>query len=483
MKKIFSILIVAILGLAEIATAQNGVRASYKTDINIVSVNDMHATIDNMPKLAAIVDSLRAMDKSLMVISAGDNRTGNPINDMYPDGSYPMIALMNQIGFTCSAFGNHEFDSGQEGLARNINESTFPFLCANIFAGQELGIQCEPYRFFYVKGVKVCILGVVEAEFNGIPSSHPDNLKGMRFAQVEETIRKYLWLRNECDVFILLSHIGYDEDVKMAAKFPEFDLIIGGHSHTQIEGGEIHNGVLITQNVNKLKKLTHTVLTVENGKVTGKSATNIDVASYPKTSVAAKALVDFFNDNAEFRRVLAQAETPFASYEELGIMMCDALKDFSGADIAYCNAGGVRFEDHPAGDFTVNDVLRLDPFGNTAVVVNVTGKQLHDMLIACKSVDDHGFPFTSGASCEVTYTDKDRSGIKDLKIFGPDGNPLNPKKTYKVIANSYAIITSDLPDDNQGEDLNVSTADVLMKYLEKKQKVSYQGRKCLKENF
>ena len=70
MKKIFSILIVAILGLAEIATAQNGVRASYKTDINIVSVNDMHATIDNMPKLAAIVDSLRAMDKSLMVISA-----------------------------------------------------------------------------------------------------------------------------------------------------------------------------------------------------------------------------------------------------------------------------------------------------------------------------------------------------------------------------------------------------------------------------
>ena len=481
MKRVLTMLLA--LAFAGIAYGQNGVRASYKTDINIVSVNDVHAAIENMPKMAAIVDSLRAMDKSLMVISAGDNRTGNPVNDMYSDPSYPMVALMNQMGFLCSAFGNHEFDSGQAGLARNINESVFPYICANIFTDQDLGIQYEPYKFYYVKGVKICILGVVEAEFNGIPSTHPNNVKGMRFAQAEETIKKYLWLRNECDVFILLSHIGYDEDVEVAKKFPEFDLIIGGHSHTQIDGGELHNGVLITQNVNKLKKLTHTVLVVENGKVTGKSATNIDVANYPKTNVASKALLDFFSDNPEFQRVLAQAETPFSSYEELGILMCDALKDFSGADIAYCNAGGVRYEEHPAGDFTVSDVLRLDPFGNTAVVVNVTGAQLHDMLIACKSQDSHGFPFTSGCSCEVTYTDKEQSGIKDLKIFGPDGKPLNPKKTYKVIANSYAIITSDLPDDNQGEDINALTADILMKYLEKMKKVNYQGRKCLTEKY
>ena len=483
MKRLFSILVVAILGLAQNVFAQNGVRASYKTDINIISVNDMHAAIENMPKMAAIVDSLRAMDKSLMVISAGDNRTGSPVNDMYSDASFPMIALMNQMGFTCSAFGNHEFDSGLEGLARNINESAFPYICANIFADPQLGIQCEPYKFFNVKGVKICILGVVEAEFNGIPSTHPNNVKGIRFAPAEETIRKYMWLRNECDVFILLSHIGYDEDVEVAKKFPEFDLIIGGHSHTQIEGGEVHNGVLITQNENKLKKLTHTTLVVENGKVTGKSAKNIDVAGYTKQNVAAKCLADFFSSNPEFKRVLAQAETPFSSYEELGILMCDALKDFSGADIAYCNAGGVRYEDHPAGDFTVNDVLRLDPFGNSAVVVNVTGKQLRDMLIACKSQDSHGFPFTSGISCEVTYTDKQQSGVKDLKLFAPDGKPLDLKKKYKVIANSYAIITSDVPGEDQGEDINALTADILMKYLEKVKKVDYKGRKSLKEIY
>ena len=75
--------------------------------IHIVSANDMHATIDNMPMLAAIVDSLREIDNNTLVLSAGDNRTGNPINDLYSIPTYPMTALMNFIGFDASAFGNH----------------------------------------------------------------------------------------------------------------------------------------------------------------------------------------------------------------------------------------------------------------------------------------------------------------------------------------------------------------------------------------
>jgi len=63
--------------------------------VRILSTNDMHAAIEKMPKLAAIVDSLRAIDPGLLVLSAGDNRTGNPYNDLYEPVSYPMIALMN----------------------------------------------------------------------------------------------------------------------------------------------------------------------------------------------------------------------------------------------------------------------------------------------------------------------------------------------------------------------------------------------------
>ena len=81
-----------------------------KQEVHILAVNDMHATIEAFPKLAAIADSLRTLYPSLLIFSAGDNRTGNPLNDMYEVSSYPMVALMNQVGFNATAVGNHEFD-------------------------------------------------------------------------------------------------------------------------------------------------------------------------------------------------------------------------------------------------------------------------------------------------------------------------------------------------------------------------------------
>ncbi|MBQ7748976.1 MAG: metallophosphoesterase, partial [Paludibacteraceae bacterium] len=106
-------------------------QAAERKEIHILSVNDVHAKVENFPQLAAIVDSLRAIDPQLLVMSAGDNRTGNPVNDQYEPVAYPMVALMNIIGFDCSTFGNHEFDSRQAGLAKLISLSNFPHVCAN----------------------------------------------------------------------------------------------------------------------------------------------------------------------------------------------------------------------------------------------------------------------------------------------------------------------------------------------------------------
>ena len=76
--------------------------AAQRREVHILSVNDMHATIDVFPQLAALIDSLRTADPSLLVFSAGDNRTGNPLNDKYEIPAYPMVALMNQGGFNAS---------------------------------------------------------------------------------------------------------------------------------------------------------------------------------------------------------------------------------------------------------------------------------------------------------------------------------------------------------------------------------------------
>ena len=241
-----------------------------KRDIHILEVNDMHATIGTFPQLAALIDSLRTADPALLVFSAGDNRTGNPLNDKYVIPAYPMVALMNITGFNASTLGNHEFDA--HSLARLTGLSNFRYICANVFPDDSTGIRLVPCQIFDVEGLKVGVIGAIQLSPQGIPSTHPDNLKGIHFKPAVEVLPQYEWLSKTCDATILLSHLGYPDDIEMANSFPWLDLIIGGHTHTQLKGDEVHNGILVTQNKNKFGKVTYITLTVEDGKVTDKKA-------------------------------------------------------------------------------------------------------------------------------------------------------------------------------------------------------------------
>ena len=448
-----------------------------KREIHILAANDMHAQIEVFPQLAALADSLRTIDPSMLIFSAGDNRTGNPINDKYILPAYPMVALMNQVGFNASALGNHEFDV--HSLKRLIGLSNFRYICANAFPSDSSGIKLVPYQVFDVEGLKVGVIGCIQTSPKGIPSTHPDNLEGISFKPAEEVIPQYEWLSKECDATILLSHLGYPDDIKMAEQFPWFDLIIGGHTHTQLTGNEVKNGVLITQNRNKLHRVTYITLTVEDGKVVDKKAEYIDVRKYHNTVKVVEEMIRFYNDNPTLRRVLAEADTPFETREELGCMMCDAFMAETGAEIGIENPGGVRIDALPQGDITVRNVLEMDPFDNHAVILELTGDEIARMMLSYCHNTLHSFPYVGGMTCEITLEKDFPEKIKCIKLFTLDGKKLNMKKKYKVVTNNYIPATSEIPE-GSAHTLNLETSDIIMQYLEKKGTVSYQGVSRLK---
>ena len=457
--------------------------AAHAETVRILSTNDMHSALEKMPQLAAIVDSLRAIDPSLLVLSAGDNRTGNPYNDLYEPVSYPMIELMNLIGFDASALGNHEYDSKIEGLAKMTALSNFQYLAANILCPPETNIHVVPYKVFDVKGVKVGILGITQVGTLGIPDTHPDNVKGLEFQQPEDVIPQYQWLTRQCDVNILLTHVGYEVDLDLAKRFPYYDLIVSSHSHTQLEGGEIHNGVLITQNGYQLPRVTLTTLEVEKGKVVNKKAENIFLNKFTSRNEAADALLKHFKSSPEMERVVGSFATDISTYDELGVMMCDAWVAECDCDIAFENYGGVRYDFFPAGPITVKDILNLDPFMNTAVVMNLTRKELSDMLIACHKADRNRFPITSGCTVDVTYTDSSKKEIKKIELFDSNGKKLDMKKKYRVMTNNYVAAIADSPRQDQGVRGTKTTASLIISWLEKKGTIDYKGRRSFTEKW
>ena len=199
MRKLFLSILLMLVALT--ISAQNC------KEVHILSINDPHAAIEQFPRLGFVADSLRALYPDLLILSAGDNRSGDPVNDMFEIPAYPMVALMNQVGFHATAVGNHEFDSNQYGLARLITLSAFSTLCANMEPDPKFNMHVKPYQVFDAGGVSVGVLGVTALGSMGTPESHPTRMTDIRFMDPLETIKKYEFLREKCDVVLLLSHL------------------------------------------------------------------------------------------------------------------------------------------------------------------------------------------------------------------------------------------------------------------------------------
>ena len=454
--------------------------AQNKKEVHILSANDMHAAIECFPRLCFVADSLRALYPDLLILSAGDNRSGDPINDMYEIPAYPMVSLMNIVGFQASTLGNHEFDSGQEGLAKLIGMSNFPYLCANIQPAAKTGIHVRPWQMFDVGGVRLAIIGVTALGPMGKPESHPANMTDLEFTDPLQTVQQYKYLRNQSDVVLLLSHMGYEDDVKLSAELPWVDLIVGGHSHTQLKGGEIHNGLLITQNVNRLARVTHITLTVENGKVTGKRAENIAIKGVKRENKVVAKLADYFTNNPAFDEILAVNDKPLSTYEELGCLMTDAYLKAANADISLQNYGGVRYDTLSVRGISVKDVLQLDPFQNSLVEMTVTGNEFIDILKMCFVNDQARFPLISGATAEYVL-DADKKQVKKVVLYGPDGKKLNLKKTYRVVTNNYVQAITPTNRKDEGHSLGIGTAQAIMDLLKAQGHIDYQGKTSVKE--
>jgi 2',3'-cyclic-nucleotide 2'-phosphodiesterase (5'-nucleotidase family) len=123
----------------------------------------------------------------------------------------------------------------------------------------------------------------------------------------------------------------------------------------------------------------------------------------------------------------------------MGNLIADALKAAVGADVALTNGGGIRADkQYQAGQkLTRRDILSEMPFGNTTVLLEVTGAQIKDALEnGVSQVRELGgrFPQVSGIVAEVDVKEPVGSRVKSVKI---NGQPLDPAKTYKLATNDF----------------------------------------------
>ena len=104
----------------------SGCQNTEEKEIVIISTNDIHGRIEQFSKLATFVKRIKEEHPNVILVDAGDRFTGNPYVDHAKEKGFPIISLMNDLGYEVGTLGNHEFDFGQKNSSGQNKRRNLP---------------------------------------------------------------------------------------------------------------------------------------------------------------------------------------------------------------------------------------------------------------------------------------------------------------------------------------------------------------------
>jgi 2',3'-cyclic-nucleotide 2'-phosphodiesterase (5'-nucleotidase family) len=229
--------------------------ASHIVNVTLLHTNDFHGRLETDYRgrggsayLASVVNDIRAAvgEENVVLMDAGDVYFAAPAISQLLMGE-STIDIYNLMGYDLAAFGNHEFDKGQEELADRVAQSEFPWLGANVvLEGTEwdLPTWAKPYEILEVGSgqdkAKLGVLGLAGEETPEVTLI--GTTAGLEFKDLTETVLHYYdEVLDQADALVVLVHMGtddsgpYDGLVTVAQNLIDaekpVDLMIGGHQH------------------------------------------------------------------------------------------------------------------------------------------------------------------------------------------------------------------------------------------------------------
>jgi 2',3'-cyclic-nucleotide 2'-phosphodiesterase (5'-nucleotidase family) len=453
----------ALLGVFILQSFVGALPAPADAHIVIFHINDIHGKIDNLAKVAAIIDAERANGTDVFFFCAGDNFTGNPVIDLYDPPGEPALEILDRLGLDVLSLGNHEFDYGMGPL--RIVATRFPTVSANIEAQPGVLPELKPWVILKTKGgIQIAVFGLIQIESDtGLPSAHPDKISGLHFSEPLAKAAEMKKLRTSGQLLIGLTHIGYKQDLLLAKQMPELDLIIGGHSHTRVDPAENVNGVLVAQAGGDNMFLGRVDVQIKDGRVVEKKGRLIDLRQMQAEDETIKAMIVGFNNNPALARIIARAPLEITGKNNLGSLMTDAMRKAHDLDIALHNNGAIRLNRLPLV-ITLKDVYTLEPFGNEIIQIVMTPAEIRSLIKGSFEKDGAIDLQVSGMTYAV-HTDGNQN-IKEIELSHPDGSPLDEDRTYKVGLTSYVASVYRFVHTDPGRSLHTTVADDLISYLQ-----------------
>ncbi|MEG8186107.1 bifunctional UDP-sugar hydrolase/5'-nucleotidase [Escherichia marmotae] len=432
-----------------------------------------------------LVDGIRkevaAEGGSVLLLSGGDINTGVPESDL--QDAEPDFRGMNLVGYDAMAIGNHEFDNPLAVLRQQEKWAKFPLLSANIYQKSTGERLFKPWALFKRQDLKIAVIGLTTDDTAKI--GNPEYFTDIEFrkpADEAKLVIQELQQTEKPDIIIAATHMGhYDNgehgsnapgDVEMARSLPAGSLamIVGGHSQDPVCMAaenkkqvdyvpgtpckpDQQNGIWIVQahewgkyvgradfefRNGEMKMVNYQLIPVNlKKKVTWEDGKSERVLYTPEIAENQQmiSLLSPFQNKGKAQLEVKIGETNGRLEGDrskvrfvqtnMGRLILAAQMDRTGADFAVMSGGGVR-DSIEAGNISYKNVLKVQPFGNVVVYVDMTGKEVIDYLTAVAQMKPDSGAYPQFAN--VSFVAKDGK-LNDLKI---KGEAVEPAKTYRM---------------------------------------------------
>lgn len=437
-----------------------------------IQVNDVYeiaplsgGKYGGMARVAHVVDSVKAVEPSTYLFLAGDFLNPSLLGALKVNGERvrgrQMIEIMNAMRFDLVTFGNHEFDISEEDLQKRLNESTFPWVTANVKQVTEDG----PKPF------------VVEGSFAPVPipethvitvSNKAGKLVKLGFVSVtlpsnpqdyvfyediyEAAQRAYSELEKTSDVVFGFTHLALEQDREVARLLPKLPLIMGGHEHNNMLV-PTKNGVIAKADANAKTIYIHTITYNTKTKDVAVDSHLMPIDDTVASNSVVQQITDKWQDilNSSIKQVIENpnevihyATTPLDGTDSanrgiqtnLGDIFTAAMvRSFDvPAEVAVLNGGSMRLDDMLDGQVTSIDIFRVLPFGGSVLRVDMTGKLLKQVL-------DYG----KDAGGTGAYLQRHNISESPNGGWLVEGNPIDDAKTYVVATSDFLMKGYDIP--------------------------------------
>ena len=470
----------------------------FQQDVMVLFTSDVHCGIESnfgYAGLAMVRDAYKNAGYHVLLVDNGDSIQGEPVGTMTTGEAN--IKLMNAVGYDIATMGNHEFDYGMERFFELSKMANFPYVSCNFNKGGEL--QFAPYVVKEFDGVKIAFVGITTPKTltSSTPKYFQDENGNFIYGFFEDETGEGLYnavqkavddARAEGATFVVaLAHLGNEAECSpynyadVIANTTGINALLDGHSHdtNHVEMRNKARETVLRQGCGtKMEGIGYLKIAAKDGAMeAGVMMWNNDdfnaTQLYQLDTDVTKAVAEATETlNAKLAEVVAKTDVeltindPVAKTEEgkpvriirnaetnLGDLCADAYRYVSGADIAFVNGGGIRVS-IKEGDITLNDILKVHPFGNALCVCEATGQQILDALeFGAKDVPGEfgGFLQVSGLTYEIhTYLpstvkmDEKRmfvgvEGEYRVKNVMVGGEPLDLEKIYTLASHNYML--------------------------------------------